>query len=127
MQSLQIPFLRKENYSGAAVQVSPGTIDIGQLHFEPYTVFHSVVNDLAKPRNPQRKIVTSRHEVQIIDFQVKIAVSRSNFRNIQAVMPGTRVGNQCPHVREQPKPKTRVRDGVLGVIVEAQTNTVAAS
>src|SRR5216684_9340762 len=127
MESLQIPFLREVHDAGTRIELSSGTIDIGQFHFQLGAVLHAVVNDLAEPGDPERKIVAAREEIQKIDLQIEIAIPRSDFRNVQAVMPGACVGNERAHFRQKAEAKAGVRNRFLGMIVKAQADAVAAA
>src|SRR5260370_40434759 len=94
MESLQIPFLREVHDAGTRIELSSGTIDIGQFHFQLGAVLHAVVNDLAEPGDPERKIVAARQEIQKTNLQIEEAIAWCDFRNVQAVMPGAGVRNE---------------------------------
>src|SRR5216683_1241930 len=127
MESLEIPFLREVHDAGTRIELPSGAVDIGQLHLQLGAVLHSVVNDLAEPGNPERKIISARQEVQKIDFQIEIAVTGSNLRNVQAVMPGAGVRDKRAHFRQKPEAKAGIWNRFLGVIVKAQADAVAAA
>src|SRR6266852_2002896 len=55
------------------------------------------------------------------------AVTRDNFGNIQAVMPGTGVSHQRSHLGQEPEAKAGIRYRFSCVIVEAQADAVAAA
>src|ERR1700730_15643336 len=90
-------------------------------------MLHAIVYNVAKPGDPQGKIVVTGQEIQKIDLQIEKTVTRNNFRNVQAVVPGAGVRNERAHFRQQAKAKAGIRNCFLGVIVKAQADAVTAS